>query len=105
MEYGCNTRIMTLERFLDKVPDEIPELHFAIPARTHPTYPHVRSKTANGENDVDRSERSKQDEVEEDDVAEDEVDDDDVEDDDVEKEEDNDVEDEHVEEEDEKDDN
>ena len=57
--------------------------NFAIPARTHPTYPHVRSKTANGENDVDRSERSKQDEVEEDDVAEDEVDDDDVEDDEV----------------------
>ena len=55
---------MTLERFLDEVPDEIPdevpELHFAIPARTHPTYPHVRSKTVNGENDVDRSERSKQ---------------------------------------------
>ena len=64
MEYGCNTRIMTLERFLDEVPDEIPdevpELHFAIQARTHPTYPHVRSKTVNGENDVDRSERSKQ---------------------------------------------
>ena len=60
----CNTRIMTLERFLDEVPDEIPdevpELHFAIQARTDPTYPHVRSKTVNGENDVDRSERSKQ---------------------------------------------
>ena len=64
MEYGCNTRIMTLERFLDEVPDEIPdevpELHFAIPARTHPTYSHVRSKTVNGKNDVDRSEKSKQ---------------------------------------------
>ena len=79
---------MTLERFLHKVPDEIsdevPELHFTIPARTHP---HVRSKTINGEKDVDRSERSKQygpeDEVEEDDVAEDEVEDDDVEDDGV----------------------
>ena len=61
MEYGCNTRIMTLERFLDEVPDEIPdevpELHFAIPARTHPAHPHVRSKTVNGENDVDRSGR------------------------------------------------
>ena len=55
---------MTLERFLDEVPDEIPdevpELHFAIPARTHPTYPHVRSKTVNGKDDVDRSEKSKQ---------------------------------------------
>ena len=51
---------MTLERFLDEVPDEVPELHFAIPARTHPTYPHVRSKTVNGKNDVDRSEKSKQ---------------------------------------------
>ena len=64
MEYRCNTRIMTLERFLDEVPDEIPdevpELHFAIQARTHPTYPHFRSKTINGENTVDRSERSKQ---------------------------------------------
>ena len=64
MEYGCNTRIMTLERFLDEVPDEIPdevpELHFAIPARTHPTYPHVKSKTVNSKNDVDRSEKSKQ---------------------------------------------
>jgi len=39
MEYGCNTRIMTLERFLDEVPDEIPdevpELHFAIPNPPH----------------------------------------------------------------------
>ena len=55
---------MTLEWFLDEVPDEIPdevlELHFAIQARTHPTYPHFRSKAINGENTVDRSERSKQ---------------------------------------------
>ena len=33
MEYGCNTRIMTLEKFLD----EVPELHFAIPAPRIPT--------------------------------------------------------------------
>ena len=59
---------MTLERFLDEVPDKISDeiselyiyIYFLIPAKTHPTYPHVRSKTINGENDVDRSERSKQ---------------------------------------------
>ena len=55
---------MTLERLLDEVPeeipDEVPKLHFAIPARTHPTYPHVRSKTVDGENNVGKSERSKQ---------------------------------------------
>ena len=64
MEYGYNTRIMTLERFLDEVPDKIPdevsELHFAIPAKTHTIYPHVRSKIINGKNNVDRSEKSRQ---------------------------------------------
>jgi len=64
MEYGCNTKIMILERFLDEVPDEIPdekpEFHLVIPAKTHPTYPQVRSKTINGKNDMDRSEKSKQ---------------------------------------------
>ena len=57
MEYERNMRIITLERFLDEVSDEVPELHFAIPARTHPTDPRVRSKTVNGENDINRSGR------------------------------------------------
>ena len=50
---------MTLEGFLDEVPDEVPdevaELHFSIPARTHPTYPHIRAKIVNGEDSVDSS--------------------------------------------------
>jgi hypothetical protein len=39
MEYGYNTRIIILKRFLN----EILELHFAIPNKTHPVNAHVKS--------------------------------------------------------------